>query len=73
MADTLPDGPVLLRTAAGRYHEGYQRRGRLLTDEACNLDESPAEVVIGSLEDAEPDALCERCFPRSPEIEGAPV
>lgn len=75
MADAshCPDGPVLLRTRAGRYHQGTVDGDRLLTSESCNLDDSPAEVMVGSLEDADPDALCERCFPRRAEIEGAPA
>jgi len=68
----VADGTVLLRTKAGRYHRGFVESGELLTSEGCNLDDSPYEVVVGSADDADPDALCRRCFPTS-DVNGAPV
>jgi hypothetical protein len=60
---------VLLRTAKGRIHRGFELDGRRLTDEACNLDDSEGEtpITFADLEAAAESDLCGRCFPREPE------
>ena len=57
---------VYLRTKAGQLHKGVIDADRVLTDERCNLDDSPgAEEVMTALpEDAEPEAFCAWCFPK---------
>jgi hypothetical protein len=61
---------VLLRTAKGRIHRGFELDGRRLTDEACQLDDAPGAetpITFADLEAAAEADLCQRCFPREPE------
>lgn len=61
----LEDRPVTVVTDAGEYHAGVMRGDRLLTDEACNLDDAEGRRIA---EDGIPDGtplahVCRRCFP----------
>lgn len=57
---------VFLRTSKGRLHKGVVRDDRVLTDEACNLDDAdgPETILTEIPEDADEAAYCSRCFPR---------
>lgn len=60
---------LLVTTEAGRIHLVYELEdGRRLTDERCNLDDSPAtrELDIGATQSFAVDRrkLCRRCFPK---------
>ena len=56
---------VVVRTAGDRYHAVLvMPDGRRLTDERCNLDDSPEEAELERLPDwALPADVCGRCFP----------
>lgn len=57
---------VLTRdSSSGRIHRRTVVEGGLATLEGDNLDDAGAYEVItlDQLADAEPDQLCERCFP----------
>lgn len=60
-------GPVYTRDrSSGRIHKRVRVGNRLYTDEADNLDDAGEYDVIGDDEvaEADPEALCDRCFPR---------
>lgn len=56
---------IVVRTARGRYHAVMvMPDGRRLTDERCNLDDSPSVADLERLPDwALPADVCGRCFP----------
>lgn len=59
-----------ITTKAGRVHKAVLQDDRVLTDEACNLDDAEGRTVSFELpEHAEPGTLCGRCFA---EREGEP-
>lgn len=66
MIDTIErnERPVTVVTDAGEYHAGVMRDGRLLTDEACNLDDATGRRVVDAIPDGTPAVhVCRRCYP----------
>lgn len=57
---------LYVRTKAGRIHNAAVVHDRVLTDEACNLDDAAGELeVLTALPvDVDEAALCDRCFKR---------
>ena len=57
--------------SSGRIHIAVKRAGRLLTDEADNLDSAGErdEITADELASADADSLCRRCFPATEEEE----
>lgn len=73
----MSDHPIVIRVGdakEGKYHRGTISHDRLLTDEACNLDDAASRSYSTVIPDGTPAAmLCERCFPVEPIAEPEPV
>ncbi|MBA3585070.1 MAG: hypothetical protein H0W36_11185 [Gemmatimonadetes bacterium] len=48
--------------SSGRIHERFRDGNRLLSGEACNLDDAGEFDVIGDVADVPADRLCRYCF-----------
>lgn len=62
-------GIVIVKTGRGQIHKAYQndQTGRILVDEACNLDDATDVKVTtpGEIEDAPQERFCKRDFPEA--------
>jgi hypothetical protein len=54
---------VIRDLSSGRYHLAFRVGDILATPEACNRDDAGAYEIVEPPEGAEPDELCQRCFP----------
>ena len=49
---------------SGRVHQRRTLDGALLSDERCNLDDAADLTPLDSIDDVDPENLCQRCFPK---------
>ncbi len=55
--------------SSGRVHERVYLDGRMLSSEACNLDQSGELRIIDTIDGIKADKLCRRCFPAKNEAD----